>query len=180
MTQIQPYTVLLALGPGAELRRYPAHTLVSCDVGGDFDSAGNRGFGPLVRYISGANQKGQQIAMTSPVIHAPHSEATHTISFVLPEGMNPADAPRPADGRVEVHAVPPRLVAALRFSGGWSKERADRKAEALIGLLEGSGLQPAGSVFYGRYDPPWKPGLLRRNEALVEVVEPSTSSHSVA
>ena len=180
MVQIQPYTVLRALGPGAELRHYPAHTLISCDVVGDFDSAGSRGFGPLVRYISGANQQGQQIAMTSPVIHAPRSQATHTISFVLPEGMNPADAPRPADGRVEVHEVSPRLVAALRFSGGWSEERADRKAATLLQLLEGSGLSPVGAVFFGRYDPPWKPGLLRRNEALVEVAEPSTSSHSVA
>ena len=180
MTQIQSYTVVRAIGPGAELRHYPAHTLISCEVGGDFDSAGSRGFGPLVRYISGANQKGQQIAMTSPVLHAPRSQATHTISFVLPEGMNPADAPRPADGRVEVHEVGPRLVAALRFSGGWSEERADRKAATLLELLAESGLSPVGAVFFGRYDPPWKPGLLRRNEALVEVVEPSTSSHSVA
>ena len=94
--------------------------------------------------------------------------------------MNPADAPRPADGRVEVHEVSPRLVAALRFAGGWSKERADQKEQALLGLLEGAGLSPAGAVFYGRYDPPWKPGLLRRNEALVEVAEPSTVGHSVA
>ncbi len=180
MAEIQSYTVVRALGPGAELRHYPAHTVISCDVGGDFDSAGSRGFGPLVRYISGANQKGQQIAMTSPVLHAPGSPATHTISFVLPEGMNPKDAPRPADGRVEVHEVSPRLVAALRFAGGWSKERADRKAEALMGLVEGAGLKSAGAVFFARYDPPWKPGLLRRNEALVEVVEPSTSSRSVA
>lgn len=180
MAQIQSYTVVRSLGAGAELRHYPAHTLISCDVGGDFDSAGSRGFGPLVRYISGANQKGQQIAMTSPVLHAPQSEATHTISFVLPEGMNPDDAPMPADGRVEVHLVPPRWVAALRFSGGWSKERADEKAQALRGLLESSGLTPSGAVFFARYDPPWKPGLLRRNEALVEVVEPSTTSHSVA
>jgi len=180
MVQIQSYTVVRALGPGAELRHYPAHTLISCDVGGDFDSAGSRGFGPLVRYISGANQQGQQIAMTSPVIHAPRSQATHSISFVLPEGMNPGDAPRPADGRVEVHEVSPRLVAALRFAGGWSKERADQKEQALMGLLESLGLTPYGAVFFARYDPPWKPGLLRRNEALVEVAEPSTSSHSVA
>jgi hypothetical protein len=180
MAQIQPYTVVRSLGAGAELRHYPAHTLISCDVGGDFDSAGNRGFGPLVRYISGANQQGQQIAMTSPVLHATQSEATHTISFVLPEGMNPDDAPMPSDGRVQVHLVPPRVVSALRFAGGWSKQRADLKAQALLGLLGSAGLTPSGAVFFARYDPPWKPGLLRRNEALVEVMEPSTTSHSVA
>jgi hypothetical protein len=49
-----------------------------------------------------------------------------------------------------------------------------------MGLLDAAGLSPTGAVFYGRYDPPWKPGLLRRNEALVEVMEPSTTSHSVA
>lgn len=179
MAQIQPYDVVRGFGPGVELRKYPAHTVISCDVAADFERAGTIGFGPLVRYISGANQKGQQIAMTSPVVHAPQSEEIHTISFVLPEGMDPDDAPRPADSRVEVHEVSPRLVAALRFSGGWSTERAHEKARALLGLLQREGLTPVGAVFFARYDPPWKPGLLRRNEALVEVVEPSTTGHSV-
>jgi hypothetical protein len=169
MTKIQPYTVLRSLGAGAELRNYPPHTIISCEVAGDFEGAGNRGFGPLVRYISGANATARQIAMTSPVLHAPVAAASHVISFVLPEGMSVEQAPLPADSRVEVHLVTARVVAALRFSGGWGHERALERAAALLQLVAREGLSPVGEVFFARYDPPWKPGLLRRNEALVVV-----------
>jgi len=46
MAQAQPYDVIRGLEGGVELRHYPAHTLISIDVRGDFDSAGNLGFGP--------------------------------------------------------------------------------------------------------------------------------------
>ncbi len=94
----------------------PAHTLISVDVQGPFHYAGNAGFRPLVNYISGANVARQQIAMTTPVTHAPRSDALHTISFVLPEGMNPDDAPLPADSAVTVVDKPDATVAA--FAGG--------------------------------------------------------------
>ena len=168
MVAIQPYTTVRVLGGGTEIRDYPAHTLISVDVRGDFDSVGTRGFGPLVSYISGNNAGNQSLAMTSPVLQAP-SGVAHTISFVLPEGESLDSAPLPADSRVRVHEVGQRQVAALRFAGGWSETRARAKAQELFEQLTEAGYRPVGEVFYARYDPPWKPGIFRRNEALVEV-----------
>lgn len=169
MAEIQPYSTLKKLVEGVELRDYPSHTLISCDVGGSFDGAANRGFGPLVRYISGDNRRSQQIAMTAPVLHEPRPGTHHTISFVLPEGMTPEVAPIPANAAVVVAEVPRRQVAVLRFSGGLSEVRARESEQQLRRAVSTSGLTPEGEVFFALYDPPWKPGFLRRTEALVVV-----------
>ena len=106
MVQVQPYTVLDDLPGGAELRHYPAHSLVSIDVQSSFSQAGNLGFQPLVSYISGMNSLRQRIAMTAPVTHLPRGEKHHTISFVLPEEMPHGDVPGPEDNRVRVVSKP--------------------------------------------------------------------------
>ena len=169
MVASQPYTILEELSGGVEVRHYPAHTLISVDVAAPFQNAGNAGFRPLVRYISGANQSRQQIAMTTPVTHLPHSDASHTISFVLPEGMTLEDAPIPADASVRVVEKPDATVATLRWRGGF-EERHARTAEAkLLASIRSAGRETAGEVFYARYDPPMTPVFLRRNEALVEL-----------
>jgi hypothetical protein len=31
------------------------------------------------------------------------------------------------------------------------------------------GLEPIGSVYWARFDPPYKPAFLRRNEALIRI-----------
>ena len=168
MTKAQPFEVLSTLAGGIELRHYPAHTVISVDVSADFESAGGIAFGPLVSYISGANTTGQKMAMTAPVVQAPHADS-HTISFVLPEGTDPHAAPLPVDGRVSVGQVAPREVAALRFSGSWRKDRVMQKTQLLLEGLATQGIKVSGDVFYGRFDSPAVPGFLRHNEALVEV-----------
>ena len=166
----QPYTILEELSGGVELRHYPAHTLISVEVAGPFENAGTAGFRPLVSYISGANQERQKIAMTSPVTHLPHSDARHTISFVLPEGMSPEDAPVPVDGSVRVVEKPDATVAALRWRGGFDERSAQRAEAKLLTSVQSAGRNPHGSVFFARYDPPMTPVFFRRNEALLEIV----------
>lgn len=169
MVNAQPYTILEELPGGVEIRHYPAHTLISVDVQAPFQNAGNAGFRPLVSYISGANTTRQQIAMTTPVTHLPQSDELHTISFVLPEGMSPEDAPVPADRSVRVVEKADATVAALRWRGGFD-ERSARKVEArLQASAQSAGRRPVGAVFFARYDPPMTPIFLRRNEALLEI-----------
>jgi len=165
----QPYTILEELRGGVELRHYPAHTLISVEVEAPFRNAGTAGFRPLVSYISGANRERQTIAMTTPVTHLPHSEARHTISFVLPEGMSPEDAPVPADTNVHVVEKPDATVAALRWRGGFDERLAHKAEAALHATIQGAGRRPIGAVFFARYDPPMTPVFLRRNEALLEI-----------
>ena len=169
MVASQPYTILEELSGSVEVRHYPAHTLISVDVAGPFQNAGNAGFRPLVSYISGANQSRRQISMTTPVTHVPHSDASHTISFVLPEGMTPEDAPLPVDASVRIVDKPDSTVAALRWRGGFDDRGAHKAEQKLLASLHNAGRTTAGRVFFARYDPPMTPVFLRRNDALVEL-----------
>ena len=169
MVASQPYTILEELSGSVEVRHYPAHILISVDVAGPFQNAGNAGFRPLVSYISGANQARRQIAMTTPVTHLPQSESLHTISFVLPEGMTPEDAPLPVDASVRIVDKPDSTVAALRWRGGFDDRGAHKAEQKLLATVHSAGRTTAGGVFFARYDPPMTPIFLRRNEALVEL-----------
>lgn len=159
MTEQQRYSVV-SVHDGYEVRVYPAHMLAQVEAAGSFFEAGNRGFGPLIRYITASN-----ISMTAPVIQAPSAEQQYTVSFVMPAGAT--RVPAPTDASVRTVSVPERRVAARRFSGGSNETRYQQNAAALQAALARDNTAAAGPVYFARYDPPWKPGFLKRNEALV-------------
>ncbi len=168
MTDQQPYQVLREYDD-FELRHYPDYVLVQVEVTGGFSGAGNAAFGPLFRYISGNNQTATRIAMTAPVLQETTADEAHTVSFVLPEGMPASAVPVPQDARVITRVVPAHRAAARRFSGGWSEARFRENGDTLLAAVRRAGLDPVGGVYFARFDPPWKPGFLKHNEALVAV-----------
>jgi hypothetical protein len=168
MTQQQPYQVL-SKHKGFELRNYPAGIQIETTVGGEFVKAGNLGFGPLIRFISGNNKKGQSIAMTAPVIQESLGKNRHMVRFVLPENMKAGDVPASLDSSVKIIEVPAHTAAVKRFSGSWDQDRFDTEGAELVRELLSSGLQTVGSLYFARFDPPWKPGFLKRNEVLIRV-----------
>ena len=168
MTEQQPYTVLSSKD-GLELRRYPAYVLLQVREPGDFMPAGNRAFQPLVSYISGNNAAGQKIAMTAPVIQQTDGEADHLVSFVMPSDFSFESLPLPISSRLKIVEVAEHLAAALKFSGSWNEARFAAKGEELLAAVKLAGLETDGSVYWARFDPPFKPGFLRRNEALIRV-----------
>ena len=169
MTEQQPYTVV-STHDGFEIREYPAYVLAQVDVVGDFMSAGNMAFSPLVRYISGNNTGGQKMAMTAPVLQETTSGSTHTVSFVLPAGVDPTSLPVPRDARVRAVPVAAHRAAVRKFGGGWNEKRFMENGEALLAAVRGAGLATDGDVYFARFDPPWKPGFLKKNEALIRLV----------
>ena len=66
--------------------------------------------------------------------------------------------------------MPERTLAALRFSGTWGEERFRDHEKQLLAILEARGLEAAGGTIFARYDPPFKPWFLRRNEVLIPIV----------
>lgn len=166
MTEEAAFTTLARRGK-IEFREYAQHVLASVTVSGSFESAPSVGFRPLVGYISGENRDNTQLAMTAPVFHEAQSDSSHVISFVLPNGTS--HVPDPVRPGVTTHVIPPLTVAAIRFGGGWSTERARGFEAELIRQLAEWGIAPAGKSLFARYDPPWKPGFLRRNEVLVPI-----------
>jgi hypothetical protein len=170
MTKELPFVVVHRYS-GFEVRDYPAHVLVQVSVDGTFSSAGNIGFRPLISYISGNNIGGERIAMTAPVIQQPRNASRHLVSFVLPEDFDVDSVPVPRDRDVNVVPVQAHRVAVRPFKGGWSEARFDDAGKALLEAVTREGLTPNGGLYFARFDPPWTPPFLKRNEVLVDLDE---------
>jgi hypothetical protein len=91
---------------------------------------------------------------------------------VLPAGMNPDEVPLPTDARVEMVPTPAHFAAARRFGGGWNEHRFETEGEHLLNAVKAAGLVSIGAIYWARFDPPWKPGFLKRNEAIIKIERP--------
>jgi hypothetical protein len=156
-----PFKTVLKEG-AFELREYPDLPVVSTEMNGD-DASFMRLFG----YISGGNREKQKVAMTTPVIMK-----EGRMAFVLPSKAA-ARAPSPASDKVKLERLQAATVAVLRFSGRRSAKSEQEALGRLRSMLKDRSIQEAGAPFMAYYDPPWMPGSLRRNEALVPVVKSS-------
>lgn len=168
MTEQQPYEVV-EHHPGFELRRYPAHVVAEVQIAGSFERAGNAGFGPLVSYISGRNRSGRSVAMTAPVIQEAADARHHRVAFVMPRGSSIDTLPVPASEAVSVREVPEMLAAVDSFSGRWTEQSYLAHVARLLDAINAAGYAATGRPRYARFDPPWKPFFLRRNEVVVPV-----------
>lgn len=169
MTQRQPYEVLEKY-PDFELRRYPDHLVAETEAGGAFELAGNMAFPRLARYIGGHNRSSRNMAMTAPVVQEQDSQSRrYVVGFVMPADVSPENLPDPMDCKVHTRRVPTETGAALRFSGRWSRSTYEKRTEQLLAALDSAGLEVVGDPRYARFDPPWTPWFLRRNEVVVPV-----------
>jgi hypothetical protein len=68
--------------------------------------------------------------------------------------------------------VPPRTVAVWRYTGRWTEENFREHERELRALLKARSLQaePGDSAIIARYDAPFMPWFLRRNEVLIPLV----------
>ncbi len=184
MTQQQRYDTVGTIG-SYELRSYHPCVVADVTVEGPFEKAGNAGFRPLINYISGANHSSSKVAMTAPVIQEssrkirvdePALETSHgnshVISFVMPEQYaQVAEVPVPNDSQVVLRAIPAQLVAVDRFSGRWSEAIYTERLIALRSHVAMNGYESIGAPRFARFDPPWTPWFMRRNEIQLPVAE---------
>ena len=168
MTEQLKYEVVKRF-PDFEIRRYQDYSLVRVQTTGEFKQASFNGFYPLLKYISGGNQLETKIAMTAPVLQEPKNTNEHVISFVLPESVSPQSVPAPKDDKLEIRLIPSHDVAAIKFRGSWSAESMQEKGKKLVTALAREKVETKGSVYYARFDPPWKPPFIRHNEALIDL-----------
>jgi len=169
-----------------EIRRVEPHIVAETFVEGDFDDVGTTGFRRLVEYIGGLNGGEAEIAMTAPVgqtrsaseitsaspIAQEGSDGAFRITFVMPAEYTLDSLPAPVDERITLQVEDARTVAAIRYSGFWTRSRYEAHEQELRDWIAGRGLEPVGEPVWARYDPPFMPWFLRRNEILIEVREP--------
>lgn len=184
MSYEQPrYTVVQRQG-NFELRRYQPYAVAEIEVRGSFEEAGNIAFRPLANYIFGQNRgsekigmtapvtqtpKGERIGMTAPVIQSSTGEETYIISFVMPSRYTLATLPKPTDERIRFRDVPSALMAVWTYRGGWSATKYAREERSLRDAITDAKLTPLRGPVWARYNPPYWPWFLRRNEILIEV-----------
>jgi hypothetical protein len=170
MAYEQPRYEVTKRFPSFELRDYAPFVVAETEVEASHAEAGNQGFRRLAGYIFGKNKGARRIAMTAPVAEVATGEPDHfLIQFMMPSDFTLDTLPEPLDERIHFRQVPARRVAAIRYSGTWSERRYRSHLDKLRLALGQEQLELVGEPVWARYDPPFKPWFLRRNEILIEV-----------
>lgn len=166
-----------------EVREYAPHVLAETLVAGDQESAGGQAFQKLFSYISGDNVSRTKVAMTAPVSQVPASEKIQmtapvgqqrvqeqwAVSFMMPKSYTLSSLPQPTNPSVVLRQVPAQKMAAVRYSGTWSEKNYSRNKSELESWVRQNGLTATGSEIWARYNAPFIPWFLRRNEVLIPV-----------
>ncbi len=70
----------------------------------------------------------------------------------------------PVDPRVQLRLVPAANWAVIRYSGTWSQANYTEHLKQLRASLKAQGVATQGEPVLARYDPPFTPWFMRRNE----------------
>ena len=182
-TEEAEYTVLLK-EENSEVRLYEPHIVAETVVDTEFEDAGSEAFGRLFKYISGNNQSEQEIAMTAPVgqvaegqeidMTAPvgqtQVDGKWVVSFMMPGSFTMQTTPKPRDERITIRQVPEQTMAALEYSGFWSKSGYEKNKARLEEWIDKKGFIIQGKPVWARDNAPFMPWFLRRNEVLIPIV----------
>lgn len=160
------------------MRQYAGYTVAEVVVPGPASDAGSQAFPVLAGYIFGKNKGERKLAMTAPVTQtavpvklemtAPVTQTAapggFVVQFVLPKGVTLANAPEPLDARIRLREVVSHRVAVIQYSGLWSQENYRDHLEQLQSALRSANMAWSGEPVYARYNPPFTPWFMRRNE----------------
>jgi hypothetical protein len=158
------YEVVKTLGD-VEIRQYAPYIVAEVTVSGR--RADEQAFRILAGYIFGNNTSGEKMSMTAPV---ETRGAEH--AFVMERKYTMDTLPEPDDERVQLRRKDPRIVAVRQFSGRWTEGNISQHREALLNELADLGVKVTGSPELARYNSPFTPWFLRRNEIIVPVEWP--------
>ena len=165
-----------------ELRHYPPYVVAEVVLDTPAEDAGSQAFPILAGYIFGKNKGEKKFAMTAPVTQtaasapapvrmdmtAPVTQAAVAggtrVQFVLPKGVTLATAPEPIDPRVQLRVMPAATWAVIRYSGTWSRSNYNEHLAELRASLDAAGVATQGEPLLARYNAPFTPWFMRRNE----------------
>jgi hypothetical protein len=167
-----------------EVRRYQPYIVAEVDVDEDFKRAGNSAFRVLAGYIFGDNEPQQKMAMTAPVesskgvrmnmtapvtSRAGDGAGPYTYAFVMERKYTMDTLPKPDNPDVRLVQRAERVMAVHRYSGSWSENRYREHEKLLLDALAVDRVETTGSPVFARYNAPFTPWFLRRNEIMVEI-----------
>ena len=179
------YRVVVKEG-GFELREYDGY--IKAEVGIKSKSYGRavlEGFEIIADFIFGNNTKKQSIAMTAPVMQsADYSEkiamtapvnarlespGCYQIAFVMPSKYTMETLPVPNNKKIVIKKIEAFKAAVVVFSGFVNEKTIEKKMAELQEWITKNNLKATGEMDIARYNPPWTPWFLRRNEIIVHL-----------
>ena len=166
-----------------EIREYQPYLIASVYVSADsYSSAGNYAFGALADYIFGNNTKSGKIPMTAPVdtqiseqipmtapVDTTKEKEGYKVSFTMPSSYTMKNLPKPNNENIDIEQIPKHKTAVLVFSGYTSESNIEAKISELKEWAKHNKIKFSGSPIISRYDSPWKPGFIRRNEVSFKI-----------
>lgn len=160
-----PYDVVKKEGK-IEIRRYGAMLLASTKS--EPSPSRDSGFSQVFQYISGKNKAEEKISMTTPVVSYEEDRKLIT-GFYVPSAYSKDTVPEPEGEDVFIQEIPPSTYAVIRFSGRWTTKNFETHEQRLLDYLNAHGYVTRSKRFIFRYQPPFIPAFLRRNEIAYQI-----------
>ena len=146
-----------------EIRKYSDRLAVETST-----SNQNSGFRKLFNYISGDNQKNEEIKMTTPVTEI-ERKGNMTMQFYLPLKYSKNNVPIPSRPDVEIVNIEGGYFAVIRYSGRSSDKNFMKHKDILENELKKDDISILGPPIKATYNGPFTLPMLRRNEVMFEV-----------
>lgn len=144
------------------VRDYPKLWVAETVIDGMRESAVALGLGKLAEAIFGPSAK-----HSVPVLADGDEDGRGwRTRLVMPARIDPEALPVPSEG-VAIRQLPPRRIAAVRFTGDNNDSALGTHEAELRRWMKAHGLRAAGPVEHAFYNSPLTPPALRRSEVLI-------------
>ena len=145
-----------------EIRKYSDRLVI------ETNSIQGNGFRKLFNYISGNNEKKEEIKMTVPVTQE-IKDGNMTMQFYLPSKFNKDNAPKPSNPEIEILTIEGGYYAAIKYSGRSSDKNFLKNKDILEQELKQDKIKILGSPIRASYNSPFTLPMLKRNEVMYRV-----------
>ena len=168
-----------------QIRGYDEYLVAETAIEGSFDTASRKGFRRVAGYIFGDNKSSTKMNMTAPVeseaiqpsermnmtapVFSNKNVNGYTYRFVMESKYTQETLPVPNNSKIRITEIKDRVMAVISFSGRWSQKNFEKHEQILVSDLKNEGIGVASEAIYARYNAPFTPWFLRRNEIMFEI-----------
>ena len=146
-----------------ETRKYSDRLVIETSMSNEGSS-----FRKLFNYISGNNDKNEEIKMTTPVTQM-KKKGNMTMQFYLPSGFNKENTPAPSNSDIKILNIKEGYYAVIIYSGRASNKNFIKHKSILENELKKDDISILSPPIKATYNSPFTLPLLRRNEAMFEI-----------
>ena len=145
-----------------EIRKYSDRLVI------ETNSIEGNGFRKLFNYISGNNEKNQEIKMTVPVTQE-IKNGKMTMQFYLPLKFNKDNAPKPSNSDIKILTIEGGYYAVIKYSGRSSDQNFLKNKEMLEKHLKRDNITIVSPPIRASYNSPFTLPILKRNEVMYRI-----------